>query len=209
MIGQVRTALVSILMAVTLAGCGGSGNSPAFKDASEVYSALVNRLDGQDKVLHAKMTSTPLNGSDQSTFDFWIDEARDLARKDEDIANVFPKGRKVLIVDGSAYSFVGGRDAGQWKAPSCEGISAPATSLLLGCQGVAGAHSELMNDGGKTLRIVTTGSDGPDIDNKPWSITLTLDADSLMPISGESDLWGLLNASRTKFVTPRLTRLSS
>lgn len=185
---------VGLLSQAVLAACGDdSGDRSTYTQPSDVYAALVGRLEGQDKVLHATETSLQEGSSDESTFEYWIDEARDLAREDQDLFNVFPKPRWLLVVDGLTYSYVGSSEPNHWEAPSCEGVSAPATSLLLSCQGVEGAHSELVDDSGDALRIVTTGSYGPDIDDKTWSITLTLDTESLLPIAKESDTWGLLN----------------
>lgn len=193
-----RLVPVAIFVSFSLvaSACGGSDSEPEksrnFTEASDVFAALVDRLEDEDKVLHATVTSTQSDGPDESTFEFWVDEARDVARKDENLANVLPKDRKVVIVDGQAYAYVGNSEPVQWEAPSCEGITSPATSLLLRCERVE-SRAELVESGTGTLRIETTGSYGPDIANKSWTIALTIDEGSLMPLSSESNLWGLLN----------------
>ena len=189
----IRGLAVALAVAVFILSACGSSKRSAYSSVPEVYAALVSQLESQDKVLHATATLTEPDSQDSSTYEYWIDEARDLAREDERIANVIPRNRGLFIVDGQEYSYVGNTEPQHWDAPSCEGISAPAVSLLLRCEGVAGTRSELIDDGGTRLRVVTTGNYGPDIANKPWSITLTLDANSLLPVSMESDLWALLN----------------
>jgi hypothetical protein len=108
-----------------------------------------------------------------------------------------PGNRKHIILAGQEYSYVG-TSKNQRAASTCEGAPSPATSLLLRCEAVPGSHSELVNNSGDTLQVVTSGSYGPEIANKPWSVTLTLDAKTLMPLSLDTDTWGLLNNEPTE-----------
>jgi hypothetical protein len=174
-----------------LAACGGSGEEPTFNNASEVYAALVNRLEQEDKVLHATVISTQSDTPEPNNLEFWIDEARDLAREHQDQA--YTTDWEIFIIDAEKYTDLGNGQPSQSEAPSCEGVTAPATSLLLRCEGVAGSRTELVESESGTLQIETTGSYGADIGNKPWTLTLTLDADSLMPLTLDSNLWGVLN----------------
>jgi hypothetical protein len=181
---------------IVTSGCGGSdgtsSQSQSFTEVPEVFAALVDRLEDEDKVLHANVVSIQSDNPDESTFEFWIDEGKDVARRDDHLANVIPEDRKTVVADGKAHSFVGNSDPVSWDAPSCEGTQAPATALLLRCEGVE-SSTELVDSEAGTLRIEMSGSYGPDIANKTWTIALTFDADTLLPLSAESNLWGLLN----------------
>jgi hypothetical protein len=176
---------------LTLDACSGSSDRPEYKQASEVYAALVSQLEREPKVLHAVVTSTQSDNPTPATAEFWVDEANDVAREDKELTAL--QHKKIIIHDGQKWFFVGLNAPNHAAAPNCEGVTAPATSLLLNCQEVGGAHSELSTSDSGKVKIVTTGSYGPDMENKPWTIALTLDANSLMPLSLESELWAVLN----------------
>lgn len=195
-------------MAVVLTACSGSSSpnasrtlgqasgspGPTFNEAAQVYAALVDRLEQEDRVLHATVVSTQSENPEEANSEFWVDGANDLARKHDDITNILNiPYREVFVIDGQEYMYFGPNDPVQRDAPNCEGITAPALSLLLRCEGVAGSSSSLGEQSGQKVSIVTSGSYGEEVGNKPWTRTLTVDAESLMPISLESDLWAVLN----------------
>jgi len=151
----------------------------------------MDRLEQNDRVLHAVATSVQSDNPAELRTQFWVDEANDVARQRQDASNI-PE-RDVFVIEGQKHIYFGNNDPVQSEAPSCEGVTAPALSLLLRCEGVAGSVSTLGEQTGQIISIVTSGSYGEEIGSKPWTHTLTLEAESLMPLSLESDLWAVLN----------------
>jgi hypothetical protein len=191
---KVRCILcVVLVLSISLAflACGDdSSDGQVFNRASDVYAGVVKHLEQRGQVLHAVVTSTQSDNPTPATAEFWVDEANDVAREDRELTAL--QHQKIIVQNGQKWFFVGLVAPNHSDAPNCDGIAAPATSLLLGCEGLPASQSQLVGAGSQELQIKTTGTYAS-IGNKPWSITLTLDAQSLLPVSLDSDLWAELN----------------
>ncbi len=168
---------------------------------ADFYASLTEMLRTRGDILHAVVDATDVTGSQRETYhlEFWVDAANDLAKEDRDFVGSFPD-TAYFVSNGSVTSLISGVGAAATAtvAPTCDGASA-AVSLLFPC-GLSGA-SESLEQHDATVVVLSTGHYLVAGIDKPYSNRLSFDAESMLPISLESEYFVEDNGSATEVLT--------